>query len=162
MARMKTEGIEDVSLMFGKLASAGVGVAKMAVYDGAKVMADEIRREIGALPQEKERHLTGGEKYAVISRRDKKDLAAHLGITKIQHSTTGTRAVIGFAGYGSRKTKKYRNGLPMAMLARSLQKGTSVREKYPFIDRAIGQASEKAMNAMAAAAERVIAKIIAE
>ena len=92
MARMKTEGVADVALMFGELANAGVPIAKMTVYDGARVMADEIRREIGALPEDKERHLHGGEKYAVITRRDKRDLAKHLGITKITSTSAGTRA----------------------------------------------------------------------
>lgn len=162
MARMQTEGMDDVSLMFGKISSAGTAVAKMAVYDGARVMADEIRREINALPVDKERYLRGGQKYAVITRRDKKDLAAHLGITKIQRSAEGTRAVIGFAGYGSKRTKKYRNGLPMALLARSLQKGTSVREKSPFIDRAVARGTEPAIAAMIKTGESVISKIVAE
>lgn len=162
MARMKTEGVADVALMFGKLAGAGVPIAKMTVYDGARVMADEIRREIGALPEDRERYLRGGEKYAVITRRDKRDLANHLGITKIKHTSAGTRAVIGFAGYGSKKTKKYRNGLPMALLARSLMKGTSVREQSAFIDRAVSKAGEKAQSAMVATATKVISKIIAE
>lgn len=162
MARIKTEGVADVALMFGKLASAGTPIAKMAVYDGAKVMADEIRREIGALPVSEDKRLRSGEKYAVITARDKKDLAAHLGITKITRTTLGVRAVIGFAGYGSKPTRKYKKGLPMAMLARSLQKGTSVREKSPFIDRAVSKAGEKAQSAMIATASKVIAKIAAE
>ncbi|MBQ8617654.1 MAG: hypothetical protein IJ418_09080 [Clostridia bacterium] len=162
MASLKTEGTADVALMFGKLASAGVPIAKMTVYDGARVMADEIRREIGALPEDKERHLHGGEKYAVITRRDKQDLAKHLGITKITYSSSGTRAVIGFAGYGSKKTKKYKKGLPMALLARSLMKGTSVREKSAFIDRAVSKASDKAQSAMIATATKAIARIVAE
>lgn len=162
MARIKTEGVADVALMFGKLASAGTPIAKMTVYDGARVMADEIRREIGALPVSEDKRLSRGEKYAVITARDKKDLAAHLGITKITRSTSGVRAVIGFAGYGSKPTRKYKKGLPMALLARSLQKGTSVREKSPFIDRAISKAGEKAQSAMIATASKAIAKIAAE
>lgn len=162
MARMKTEGMDDVQLMFGKISNAGTAVAKMAVYDGARVMADEIRRETGALPVDKERYLSGGQKYAVITRRDKRDLAAHLGITKITRTTSGIRAVIGFAGYGSHKTHKYKKGLPMALLARSLMKGTSVREKSPFIDRAVAKSAEPAIAAMIKTGESVIDKIIAE
>lgn len=162
MARMKNEGVSDVSLMFGKLASAGVPIAKMTVYDGARVMADEIRRETGALPGDKERFLRPGEKYAVITNRDKRDLEKHLGITRITNTSAGTRAVIGFAGYGSRKTHKYKKGLPMALLARSLMKGTSVREKSAFINRAVSKAGDKAQDAMIATAEKAIAKIVAE
>lgn len=162
MASLKADGVADVAVMFGKAAQAGTPIAKMAVYDGARVMADEIRREIGALPVDKERHLKPGEKYAVITARDKKDLAAHLGITKITNTGSGTRAVIGFAGYGSKHTKKYKNGLPMALLARSLMKGTEVRKKSAFIERAIGAASEKAQSAMVETAEKAIAKIFAE
>lgn len=162
MARLTSEGVADVALMFGNAAQASVPLAKMAVFDGARVMADAIRGEVNALPVDKERYLKPGEKYAVITSRDKRDLAAHLGITKITHSSAGVRAVIGFAGYGSRKTRAYRNGLPMALLARSLMKGTEVRHRSAFIDRAIGRASENAQAAMVATATRVIAQIIAE
>ena len=162
MARIKTEGLADVALMFGKAANAGTPVAKMMVYDGARVMADEIRREIGALTDDKERFLRPGEKYAVITSRDKKDLAAHLGITKIVKTGAGVRAVIGFAGYGSKKTHKYKKGLPMALLARSLMKGTEVREKSAFIERSISKAGSKAEDAMAETGENALAKIFAE
>lgn len=162
MARLKAEGVADVALLFGKLASAGVPIAKMAVYDGAKVMADEIRRQTGTIPLDRERYLRPGDRYASITPRDRKDLAAHLGITKITYGTGGTRAVIGFAGYGSRKTHAYPNGLPMALLARSLHKGTIVREKSPFIDRAIEAAAEKATEAMIRTGEEAIARIAEE
>lgn len=162
MARMKTEGMDDVAVMFGKISRAGNAIAKMVTYDGARVMADEIRRETDALMQDKERYLRGGEKYAVITQRDKRDLAAHLGITKIKSSTTGVRAVIGFAGYGSHKTHKYKKGLPMPLLARSLHKGTSVREKSPFIDRAVAKAERLALEEMVRTGESALDKIIAE
>lgn len=162
MASLKTEGVADVSLMFGKASNAGTPVAKMMVYDGARVMADEIRRETGGLAADKERFLRPGEKYAVITHRDKRDLAAHLGITKIVKTSAGVRAVIGFAGYGSKKTHKYKKGLPMAMLARSLMKGTEVREKSAFIDTAVSKAGNKAEEAMAETGEKAIAKIFAE
>ena len=50
----------------------------------------------------------------------------------------------------------------MALLARSLMKGTSVRERSAFIDRAISKASEKAQSAMIATATKAIVKIVAE
>ena len=162
MARIKTEGLSDVAVMFGKAAAAGTPIAKMMVYDGARVMADEIRRETGALRADKERFLRPGEKYAVITNRDRRDLAAHLGITKITKSTSGVRAVIGFAGYGSKKTHKYKKGLPMAMLARSLMKGSVVREKSAFIDRSVSKAGTKSEDAMVKTGETAIAKIFAE
>ena len=162
MARIKTEGVADVAVMFGKAAAASTPIAKMMVYDGARVMADEIKRETASLTADKERFLKPGEKYAVITSRDRKDLAAHLGITKITKGVSGVRAVIGFAGYGSKRTHKYKKGLPMAMLARSLMKGTIVREKSAFIDRSVSRAGDMAEEAMAKTGEKVIAQIFAE
>ena len=162
MARVKVKGVSDVSLMLGKLAQAGSGVAKMVVYDGARVMADEISRQIRNLKTDEPRCLRDGDKFRVITAIDQRDLARHLGISRITKSTTGTTAVIGAAGYGSYKTKKYPDGLPMAMLARSLHKGTVVREKSAYIDRAIGAAGQKARAAMAETGEKAIAKIYAE
>lgn len=162
MARLKVEGIEGITDMLGKLADAGTKISKMAVYDGAKVVADEIRKEIAGLPVDTARRLRGGDKYSVITAQDKSDLSKSLGVRKMEHSLEETWTVVGIAGYGSRPTRKYRSGLPMPLLARALHKGTVVREKNAFATRAISRVRTQAKQAMITTAEREIGKIADE
>lgn len=156
MAKVTVSGLVEISKKITALGEAGDAIGKMAVYDGADVIADEIRRQINALPEDKDRYLTGGDRYNVITPQDKRDLANSLGIAKIERTATGIRTVIGFAGYGGRRTKKYPKGLPMALLARSIESGSSVREKRPFIRRAVNAKRRAAMAQMIETGERQI------
>lgn len=133
MANITVSGIEESQKMFERLKKAAPGMLKMAVYDGARVTADELKKAILALPVDTPRWLKDGDRYNVFVQQDKEDLANSLGIDQISSDSSGARTVIGFAGYGRHKTKKYRNGLPMQMIARSIESGSSVREPRPFV-----------------------------
>lgn len=153
MAKIKIDGFEEISKKITELGAAGEAIGRMAVYDGAKVIADELRKKINGLPTEDNRLLIDGDKFNVITARDKTDLVNSMGVSGIMSEADGVRTVIGFAGYGRRKTKKYPNGLPMAMLARSIESGSSVREKHPFIRKAVNAKKKEAIRAMIERAE---------
>ena len=63
---------------------------------------------------------------------------------------------IGFDGYNATKTKKYPNGQPNALIARSIESGTSKHQKTPFVRPAISKAKAKAEAAMAASVDKDI------
>ena len=63
---------------------------------------------------------------------------------------------MGFDGYNEVKTRKYPNGQPNALMARSIESGSSARDKYPFIRPAV-QATRK--QAIAAAEAKLDKKI---
>jgi HK97 gp10 family phage protein len=156
MATVRVDGFEELTKKITQLADAGDAIGKMAVYDGAKVIADEIRQRIKGLPVEEDRFLIGDDKFDVMTAEDKKDLANALGISKIVRGAEDVRTVVGFAGYGSKKTKKYPNGLPMPLLARAIESGSSVREKHPFIRKAVNAKRKEVVRVMTETAERQI------
>lgn len=160
MAEIISVGIKELSELLGQLADAGEAIAKMSVYDGAGVIADAIREEILALPTEKPRRLKDGERMHVIVEDDKQDMADGLGISKIETEAGKTRAVVGFAGYTRHKTKKYSKGVPIQMIARSIESGSSVRAKNPFVRRAVSRSKERAQEAMVERANRQIDETI--
>ena len=162
MARVTVDGLAEISKKITALGEAGDAIGKMAVYDGADVIADEIRKQINMLPEDKDRYLVGGEQYNVVTPQDKQDLANSLGIARIERTAKGIRTVIGFAGYGSRPTKKYPKGLPMALLARSIESGSSVRAKRPFIRRAVNAKRKAAEQKMIETGERLIQQTLNE
>lgn len=130
------------------------------VAKGAAVAADAIRREIDSLPEEPFRHLKEGEAFQGVPKAEKRDLQEHFGLTPIKRDKDGflhTKA--GFHGYGWRKTKKYPNGVPVPLIARSVNSGTSWRAKNPFVTRAVRRAMKPAVAAMQAALDTELADI---
>lgn len=154
------KGGEAIARQLYNMSLAGEGIAKMATYEGAKVMADGIRESIEALPVDKFRYLRGGDQFSVITKQDKKDLLNSIGIDEIKRGEDGVRTVIGFAGYGRHKTKKYPNGLPMALLMRSIESGSSVRQAKPTIRPTVSAKRREAKAAMVKAGNEAIKNII--
>ncbi|HCC00545.1 MAG TPA: hypothetical protein DEP42_04930 [Ruminococcaceae bacterium] len=134
MARMLIKASEAYTLMLSRLQTNQEKIAKQAVYAGAKVVADKIKQNLVALPEENFKHLKNGEQFSGLPKRHKLDLVHSFGIAKISLDNQGNwNTKIGFDGYGSMPTKKYPNGLPNQLLARSIESGSSVRKKTPFV-----------------------------
>ena len=62
----------------------------------------------------------------------------------------------GFDGYGSVKTKKYPKGVPNSMLMRSVESGTSFREKHPTVRPAVNKTRKQAQKIMEEEIDRQI------
>lgn len=135
-----------------KLASLGDGfdaIAKQAIYEGAKIATDEVRKRINALPDDSFRYLPNGEKFNGIPKGQKKDLLNGLGLTDMGYDGSGLLYTkIGFGGYGSYKTKKYTKGIPNQLLARSVESGSSVRGKTPFVRPAMTAVKQQVVSKM--------------
>ena len=54
---------------------------------------------------------------------------------------------IGFDGYNEVQTKTFPNGQPNALIARSIESGSSTREKTPFLRPALAAARKQAIEA---------------
>lgn len=167
MAKMTSKGLEPLNKTLVGLAGAGYGIAKMAVYDGARVVTDEVRSRVKRLKvTEPGRPKNIDKIYGVMTDLERNDLEEGLGIARIgfdDRTGKGTvRTVIGFAGYGRRKTRRYKRGLPNALLARSIVKPSKLREQTKFTENAMKHARRKAVAAMVDTGEKAIAKIIAE
>lgn len=113
-------------------------VCKEAVVEGAQPMADEIRNQIESLPEDNYRYLRGNDMFVGVTKEQKEDLLEGLGITHVDIDYNGNYNVkVGFDGYGIGKSKAYPKGLPIPLLARAIESGSSVRVKIPFIKTAI-------------------------
>lgn len=120
-----------------------------AVAAGAAVVADKIRSNLEALPEDEYRRLEEGESFHGIPKGQKKDLADSFGLTPIGRDKNGfVNTKAGFEGYGSYPTKAYPQGLPNALLARATESGSSVRQKTPFVEPAVKATRNEAVDAM--------------
>lgn len=135
-------------------------ILKKAVYIGAGITAKAIRKRLDALPTEEFRHLKKGEMFDGVPNEQKKDITEGYGITRITMSKRGyVYAKIGFTGYGKFKTKAYPKGVPNALIARSIESGSSVRKKHPFVKPAVNATKAAALKAMEKVVEDEIKKI---
>lgn len=137
----------DYALKLSKLASGSEAIIKRAIYEGAKVFTDALRKNIQALPEEPEEPT--GHRFRGVPPEQKEDILNGLGTTQMRKDKDGWNTKVGFSGYGSHPTRAYPKGLPIPMLMRSIESGSTVRRKIPVIRRtttAMKGEAEKAMN----------------
>ncbi len=154
MARGKRISFKNQSEYFLKLNQLSTHFEKKLVIEkavdaGAAIVADQIRRNLEALPEDAFRYLLNGEKFDVASEQVKADLGASFGLTPIDRDRQGfVHTKAGMDGYGSYPTRKYPEGVPNALIARSIESGSSVRQKHPFVEPAIKITRKQAIAAM--------------
>ncbi len=160
MARMTFRAAEEYELKLSRLSYSSPEIVKAAIAAGAKVVADAIRKALEALPTDKFRFLRDGEKYIGPTEREKADMLESFGITPIQRDRDDNwNAKIGFDGYGSLPTKKYPKGVPNQLVARSVESGSTVRKKTPFVRNTVNQVKKTAQDAMAKATDEELEKL---
>ena len=131
-----------------------------AVAAGAAPVADRIRANLNALPEEEFRKLEEGETFKGLPKGQKKDLLDSFGLTPISSDRNGfVNTKAGFEGYGSFPTKAYPQGIPNPLLARSAESGSSVREKTPFVEPAVKATRKESVEAMEKVIDEDIKKI---
>lgn len=117
---------DDYALKLSRLATRSDEVAKKAIYQGAKVVADKIKENLDN----------------VLSGKSTGDMAASFGITPIGTDSAGNwDAKIGFDGYDE-------NHVPNQLKARALESGTSRQPKRPFVRPAVNATKKQALEAM--------------
>lgn len=158
MAKMTIgKGMDEYLAKLGNLEFAAPGLVGQAIYEGAKVVADQVRAEIEALP-------TAESKRVAIPRDptqvEKDGLLDGLGVAKKKNDGGYINVKIGMDGYNTDKTKKYPKGKPNAMIARSIESGSTVMKRNAFISRAVNKTKKEAEAAMQKVIEEGIEKIV--
>ena len=173
MAKITAKGSAQYLRNLEKLGRNTDDICKQAVYQGAKVVADAIKSSIDDITVHS---LPPGQKYFYLSDEDKKGgklldgvtkeqadgLKNGLGIAVMEHKNFAWNTKIGFNGYNEVRTKTYPKGEPNALIARSVESGSSVRNKTPFIAPAVKKIRKDAEHAMEVTIEEKIAALIDE
>lgn len=148
---------EEYLLKLSRLEQNADSIIKQAVYQGAKVVGDAIKGEAEALPVEPFRKLGPGEAFTGVTPEEKEAIVQGFGLSDMEQDRSGWNTKAGFAGYVTRqKTKKYPKGTPVPMLVRSIESGSSVRRKIPFVRRAVKASQPQAVRAMGDTVEQEI------
>lgn len=123
-------------------------VCGAAIYGAAGIVADAIAQQISELPTD-ERWGTPEHPASGPRKVEAQAIASGLGIAPLQDDGTGYLNVkIGFDGYSKLRTKRWPNGQPIQMLARSVERGTSFMKPNPFVKRAVSSSRKRAIDYM--------------
>lgn len=161
MARMTIgKGLDEFIRQCGDLQYKVDRIAGRALYAGAGVLADAMRSEIEALPVAENKHAKTGRRNP--TQVEKEGLLKGLGTAKKQQDGDSYNISIGFDGYNEDRTEKWPNGKPNAMIANSINAGTTFMRPNKFKNRAANKAREKAEAAAIEEVEKQIKEIMVD
>lgn len=155
---MKVDGMEDISAMLEKIEEAAPAVAAKALYEGAGIMAEEIRAGAEGIRTEPFR----GPKPTRKPSPEEKEIviAAGVGIAKFDKNGDEVDTSVGYrnAGYATLGSEEK----PIPLIVNAINSGTSFMKKQPFIRKASRTGGQKAMAAMTRSIEDQIDKMSKE
>lgn len=162
MATMSISGLDEFVEKLIKLGESGKKISSMSLYDGAAVVAEAVAQAVQALPEEPDRGAPWGRPYQVITPQDKAAMAEAVGIAKFRHEGDSVNTSVGIGGYGGHTEPQYPGGVPIQLIARSIESGSSVRSKSPFFRKAVSSSSGAATAKMTETGEKLIKEIAGE
>lgn len=155
MPKMVYNGLEEFGATLENLTEQTEGILKMAVYDGAHEVFEALKAAVQALPESD----PGSKAPRNITPAQKAGLLSGMYGSNIQTKDGDVYEYVSFTGYNDVKTKKYPNGQPNILIARSVESGATYMNKRPFVTKAAKTARPKALAATKNTFEREIAKI---
>lgn len=159
MAKMTIgKGVDEYIASLDKLKFGVPKIAGRAIYQGADVVADKIRANIEALPTEERKGAGRGRRNPTPE--EKQGLLDGLGIARKRTENGNINVKIGMDGYNADVTDKYPKGHPNAMVARSIESGTSFTIRHPFISSAVRLSKAAAEEAMRAEVDKQVEEIM--
>jgi HK97 gp10 family phage protein len=159
MAKMTIgKGVDDFISELGDLKHAAGRFSGRALYVGAKIMADALKAQVEALPVRNQGHRERGRRNPTQVEKD--GLIEGLGITRKRIENGNSNISIGFDGYNAHVTDKWPKGKPNAMIARSINKGTSFMRRIPFKTQAVNASRAAAEEAMVEEVDKQIKQIM--
>lgn len=143
------KGIDTYIGELNMLLSTEDEVCGKAIYKAAGTVADEVRAGIQGLPQRVDgRKRKKGQRTKGVTKEQKQGLLDGFGITHARTDGSFRHVKLGMDGYNAKKTQKYPNGQPNAMIARMVESGSENHQKTPFIGPAVKRTKERAERIM--------------
>lgn len=136
MARAAFMLDDDFALKISKLETDIDDVAKEAIFEGAKIAADQVRKNL----------------ESVLSGNSTGEMAESFGITPISRTYGEWSAHVGFDGYDEQM-------MPNQFKARIMESGTALRRKKPFVRPAMNQTKKQVQEKMKSVIEEATKEI---
>ena len=152
------KGIDEYIAQLQRLEGYSDRVVGRSIYEGAKIVADEVRKGIDSLPIREE--YIKDQATRGVTKTQKKGLQDGFGISTKKTDGTFVNVKLGFDGYNDTHTKKYPKGQPNAMVARFVESGNSYHIKTPFIGPAVNRSKSRAEDKMKLVVDQEIQAIM--
>lgn len=154
---MKVDGIEEISKALARLGDEAGAVAARALYYGAGIVANEISAAVDDLETEKFR-IADDSNPRKCSPLEKAALRGRMsGIAKFDREGAEVSTSVGLknAGYAMLAGRE----VPLPLLARSINSGTTFRVKQPFFRKAVNKARGVASQRIADEVGKAVEKL---
>lgn len=159
MAKIEFKGLDVYIEHLNKLDNKTDQYIGKAIYKGADVVADSIKKAIYSLPSDDSSYSKDKIKTGPTSIQ-KAGLVHSFGIAKMRKEGSELNVKIGFDGYNQVVTKRWPQGQPNAMVARSIESGTSWMAKNPFVSKGTRAGKKTAESVMKETIESEIEKLM--
>lgn len=159
MAKFQFEGVDNLIAQYSKLEGDTEKIIGKAIYKGAGIVAKTVRGAVDSLATDNS-FGTAENPTSGPSTIQKIGLQNSLGIAKLRNDNGFRNVKIGFDGYNNVKTKRWPQGQPNSMVARSVESGTSWMSKQPFMRKAEQSARRPCEEAMSEVVDLEIKKIM--
>lgn len=158
MAKMsiKSNAFDKYTKALEQMADKSGEICKRSLYPGAGIIADAIREGIDEIPVLSPGHMHGTPEDPIdgVTSVQKEGLKDGFGLTKFDIDGETLNIKAGWTGYNrSESTTARKAGWTTtkqanAMIARSVESGTSFRKKHPFIKPAVRKNKKKCIQAI--------------
>lgn len=143
---VKTEGLDEINEMLGKLEKNANSVAAKALYEGAGIVADEMNKQARSIQTEKFFYARGG-KRRLPSPEEKAAIEGAAGIARFDNQ--GGAEISTSVGYNNSGYALMAGHMrPIPLLVNAINSGTSFMKKQPFVRKANSSGGKKAVSAM--------------
>lgn len=158
MAKMTFKGLDVYVQHLSKLDNNTDQYIGKAIYKGADVVADSIKNAINSLPTDNSFKKTGLKSGPTSIQKE--GLVHSFGISKMRRDGSALNVKIGFDGYNRVVTKRWSKGQPNAMVARSIESGTSFMQKNSFVSKGTRSAKSQCEEVMKKTIDEEIEKLM--
>ena len=147
---MEIDGMAEVSEMLTKLEEDAPKIAAKALYEGAGIMADEIKKGAESIKTAPFKYAREGTRLPSPEEKEIM-MQAGVGIAKFNKEGAEVDTSVGYrnAGYADLNGKQK----PIPVIVNAINSGTSFMTKQPFVRKAASSGGKKAMEAMKTAIE---------
>lgn len=157
---MKVDGMAEISELLGKLEERAPAVASGALYEGAAVMAEEVKKGAEGIRTAPFQFAKPGERRLPSPEEKQIIVDAGIGIAKFGKNGTEVDTSVGYrnSGYADLAGKQ----VPVPLIVNSVNSGTSFLIKQPFVRKAARTGGTKAMKKMTEHIDNAFAEYIKE
>lgn len=158
MAKIVSVGFDDLIKQFDAVATHSGAIASKALYAGAGLMADKLRKSLDNIQTEESRK----HKTRMLLPYEKEALQRGLSINKFTQDKARdfTETAVTFHGRTNHRTAKYPDGVPTILIARSINAGTTFRRKNRWFQNVVSRNRKEAEKTMVTTAELEMKKYI--